>query len=108
MAMNLTEFLTARIEDDEAIARAFVEFRSRVDCFTPEATDFVERFDPARVLAECEAKRRIIGRWHETARPYSDSRQQEIHETLDEEVLPLLALPYADRPGYRDEWRPDA
>ncbi|MGW3808842.1 DUF6221 family protein [Micromonospora sp. NPDC005113] len=73
--------------------------------------EHITRHDPARVLAEVDAKRRIVdlfeyeqidvslpggppatvpGRRPATAGP----------------VLRLLALPYADRPGYRDEWRP--
>lgn len=66
----------------------------------------IARHDPARVLAEVQAKRRIIGRFEETAPPYASSRQQEIHETLRDEVLEFLALPYASHPGYRAEWSP--
>lgn len=35
-----------------------------------------------------------VGRRDETAEPY-----------LGDVLLQLLALPYADRPGYREEWR---
>lgn len=56
--------------------------------------EHVSRWDPARVLAECEAKRRIL----------------ELHRDLvdldDRATLRYLALPYADREGYREEWRP--
>ena len=114
--MNLTEFLTARIEDDEAIARDFIEFRSRVDCFTPEATDFVERFDPARVLTECEVKRRIVGLAAEATgidmslddNVLSTDRDTITDPYLGDVILQALALPHADHPDYRDEWRPDA
>jgi hypothetical protein len=61
--------------------------------------------DPARVLAEVDAKRRILALHDEQhdcdgdprsyADPYEGCR-----------TLRLLALPYADRPGYREEWRP--
>jgi hypothetical protein len=59
--------------------------------------EHIARHDPARVLAECDAKRRIITtiqRWLDTGYP-----------TLDH-VLFALALPYADHPDYRSEWRP--
>ncbi|MET8827527.1 DUF6221 family protein [Streptomyces sp. NPDC004610] len=55
----------------------------------------IVRHDPARVLAETDAKRRVLA-WALTAPP-SPSRDH---------VLRLLALPYADRPGYREKWRP--
>jgi hypothetical protein len=54
----------------------------------------IARHDPARVLAECEAKRRIV----------EMHAYQEEHFTPDE--LRALALPYADHPDYREEWRP--
>ena len=47
-----------------------------------------------RVLADCEAKRRIV----EVATA---------HGTLQSiEILSLLALPYADHPDYQEDWRP--
>lgn len=52
----------------------------------------VETWNPDRVLAECEAKREILD---VTRGTYSSDL-----------VRRLLALPYADRPGYREEWRP--
>ncbi|MGW4493798.1 DUF6221 family protein [Streptomyces sp. NPDC004376] len=54
--------------------------------------------DPARVLRETDAKRRIVERY---------AWLREHGDTGDIAwVLPLLALPYADREGYREEWRP--
>lgn len=61
--------------------------------------EHIARHDPARVLAEVDAKRRII----EVAIGEMD------HGDFGwawSQVLALLALPYADRPGYQDEWRP--
>ncbi|MFD8545696.1 DUF6221 family protein [Streptomyces sp. NPDC059649] len=55
--------------------------------------------DPARVLREIDAKRRMLGRINSHAAVMG---QDEVHGDL----LRLLALPYADRPGYREEWRP--
>ncbi len=66
----------------------------------------ITRHAPTRVLADVAAKRAIIARHQETAPPYADSRQQEIHETLRDEVLPFLTLPYAGHDGYRSEWAP--
>ncbi|MDX3068734.1 DUF6221 family protein [Streptomyces sp. ND04-05B] len=52
-----------------------------------------------RVLREIEAKRRIIGAFENY-----DREAPELD--VPESVVRLLALPYADRPGYREEWRP--
>lgn len=68
----------------------------------PELGAHIVRHDPARVLQEIEAKRRIIDDckgviigWH----------HEESWE-LARDVLRNLAAPYADRSGYRQEWRP--
>jgi hypothetical protein len=105
-AVTLAGFLLARIAEDEDAAsythhtapfECDIVFNARVDPgFGWTCTCGV----PARVLAECDAKREIIERWRETARPYADSRQQETHEVLDEEILPLLAVPYKDHPDF--------
>jgi IS5 family transposase len=64
-----------------------------------------------RVLAECEAKRGII-EWVWWAQEFidhevgADLKQAEM-EALGEypEALAHLAAVYADRPGFREEWR---
>jgi hypothetical protein len=68
---------------------------------------------PARVLREVEAKRRII-ELHPLV-TYTDE-EPGYRQILNDHTCPgrqapcttlrLLALPYADRPGYRQEWRP--
>jgi hypothetical protein len=69
----------------------------------------IARWDPARILAECEAKRRIV-ELHLTAMttppppdPYQEGLVQGWRDTS---VLQLLALPYADHPDYDPAWRP--
>ena len=52
------------------------------------------RWQPARVLAEVEAKRRILDLY------------EELYEPGLYEAVALLALPCADRPGYQEAWRP--
>lgn len=71
--------------------------------------------DPSRVLREIDAKRRIV----ECHEPWTASNGDTIcgrcgREHIDGrpgghypcQTLRLLALPYADRAGYREEWRP--
>jgi Family of unknown function (DUF6221) len=98
-ALTLAEFLLARIAEDE---------RERFAGISP----WLDR----RWRAECEAKRRIVGRaemildsWDAmhggdpSMAPYPDVNRRErwnAQETLDD-----LAQPYADHPDYREEWR---
>lgn len=88
---DLSEFLLARIAEDEERVRSF----AASDSF-PRGMVVRKHF---RIqLAECEAKRRIVERYgylHE----HGDSGDMRW-------VLPLLALPYADCEGYDESWRP--
>ena len=131
---ELVAWLRAQIDEDEALAReaggdswvavdlAFVDDPNgrqivRDECMTPGVQAHIARHDPARVLREVEAKRGIVElhsdrdhfcgigsierdgyTWHEAG----EKRRADIPCL----TLRLLALPYADRPGYREEWRP--
>ena len=118
---ELVRWLGEQLDEDERIARA-VEDRSapwdgqwmadgdsavrtvnghvlfyRHDSgpLKPGLADHVAEWDPARVLREIDAKRRILATLHE-----------EGGDRMFADIFRLLALPYADRPGYREEWRP--
>ncbi len=69
-----------------------------------EAKVFIERFNPERVLADCESKRRMLARLQNLSRAWWTTTR-----SADEakSVIREMALAYANRPGYRDEWRPD-
>jgi hypothetical protein len=77
------------------------------------AAGHIARWDPARVLAEVDAKRQVIEQAIAADRAYQSERR---HGAADPATVAVraalvsavasLALPYADRPGYRDEWRP--
>ena len=142
MTLTLTDFLLARIAEDEAAARLCAEmfpspwdvadrgWRVRIyaadipdegdhadpgDKRAPvvmevepdrnlddprwlsERVEHVRRHDPARVLAECAAKRLILRIWFE-----SEFCERDVMN----DVIDALALPYADHPDYREEWRP--
>ena len=58
--------------------------------------EHIARHDPARVLREVEAKRRIVA-MYERGMGYDQALT---------DSLRLLALPYADHPDCRAEWRP--
>ncbi|MGW0905068.1 DUF6221 family protein [Streptomyces sp. NPDC002853] len=87
----------------------------------------IARHDPARVLREIDAKRQIVNGYALSAQAVDElavrreKLKTEGHDLFmtDMELesaivrrdtlsgaLRLLALPYADRPGYREEWRP--
>lgn len=126
---DLIAFLRARLDEDEQVARMAVE-SLRCGChpgafagawakqgddrvivdgdvghsvadasgwggLEGEVALHVARWDPARVLAEVEAKRRILDEAIRLA-SYDGEFQ----------FLEMLALPYADHPDYREEWRP--
>jgi len=126
---SLTDFLLARIAEDEAAATAIydhdrwiVEEDDNGDEWVTEVdradqhwrvamlrrtgvADHIARHDPARVLAECEARRRIVEYAHsvqgglERMAPMSQGEW-----VIERHILGLLALPYADHPDYREEW----
>ncbi len=95
--MTLSEFLVARIAEDEGLVGAepprYEPRDMRIEWGEVGAISEVLLIGEARLRAECEAKRRII----ELCRSVPP---------LWSEILRHLALPYADHPDYRDEWAP--
>ena len=72
---------------------------------------FICEFNPARVLAEVEAKRAILA---EYGAALDRKRRHPDDLAVAGDLLAVvriirhhLALPYRDRPGYRPEWAPD-
>lgn len=111
--MELSEFLLARIAEDEESARAASSvLPSGPDPSYVSLADGLlrmqQRFDPARVLAECEAKRFVI----DALRGYEPSDEWGVEPDIGKRAnnaagaLRRMALPYADHPDYDEEWRP--
>jgi hypothetical protein len=101
---SITAFLLARIAEDEAIAQAALEpwagedDGATIGDFSRESFVFVKHFGPDRVLADCEAKSRIINLHNPCADwSYGDA-------TTCPELVALASV-YADHPDYRDKWR---
>lgn len=72
----------------------------------------IVRWDPARVVAEVDAKRRILRLYENALNAHRAGSISQRNRTQDEaavdvlgETVRLLALPYADRHGWREEWR---
>lgn len=109
--MTLTEFLLARIAEDERAAR---QGRALDD----PVADTYGTWDHARVLAECEAKRRIVERAvaaTSAADAWTHERlKTDTRDPLPEwarrdaycEVLRDMAAVYADHPDYAKRWSP--
>lgn len=158
--MTLTEFLMARIAEDEKLARNAIQARyveyetspewvydgnpsgafaarrkgsedlaasvligqaSSWDDSAQGGGRFARHWDPARVLAECEAKRCIV-ELHFTANGTSPDGPPCCNRCTEWDDYPyrvvagddpwpcvtlkLLALPYASHPDYDPLWRP--
>ncbi|MFT2014606.1 DUF6221 family protein [Streptomyces sp. 796.1] len=137
---DLATFLRTRLDEDEAAARAASPGPWHVNAEADEVlavdgitvcdgfalsgrqlratTEYIARHDPARVLAEVDAKRRILDIHQVTSYDNSESGADEGYgcrecgwsaEYSDQggwcETLRLLALPHVDHPDYQDTWR---
>ncbi|MFD8805596.1 DUF6221 family protein [Streptomyces sp. NPDC059597] len=83
-----------------------VSDRWRGQTIYARAAPHVAAHDPARVLREIDAKRRILAEHWLNGWVCDTCDNGEVGQTFPCATLRLLALPYADRPGYREEWRP--
>jgi hypothetical protein len=124
---DLAAFLLARIAEIEDVVRAGPQYMLRPDEFAAEVPvswkgiygDDLHVY-PLLLLADCDAKRRIVDdyRWYTEPDEYGPPRWSD-NSPADQEyelaggrfvglrtAVRLLALPYADHPGYREEWRP--
>lgn len=145
---DLATFLRAQLDEDERVARAAdsgrwlpedkgITFEYRADDFhggeaqarlvadTRANQWHIANWDPARVLAEVDAKRRMLELHAPVASgSYIQPGPLQCEHCADQchsrsglgcdspdapwpcDTVRLLALPYADRPGYQEEWRP--
>jgi hypothetical protein len=132
---DLIAFLRARLNEDEELAQEcppnfnIAESPEREGMFeirahAPEApgrfddlgefqypyAQYIARHDPARVLADVDAKRQIIEEHTDLDGAICPTcTEQDTYRTPQAEpcrTLRLLALPYAGHPAYREGWRP--
>lgn len=111
VGQTLTEFLLARITEDEARAPDAIKYL--ID-------DYYQVFTPERIVGECTAKRQIVELHGELltmrGEPYGYCRMCAENEEADWDGAPPVAWPcptlrhlasvYADHPDYREDWRP--
>jgi len=102
--MTITEFLEARIAEDEARASSGW---ARLGDSRWETTDYGQDFlTPSAVLAECAAKRAIIELAKEVA-VIDDALMVESGGWLwgtGEKILAALAAPHKDHEDYQEAW----
>jgi hypothetical protein len=113
--MTITEFLEARISEDEKLAEEASismhgqrhtdawDYTSYVLSSERDATEaqdkFIVNWWPARVLAECAAKRAIIEAF--------DPDAPDLDPYVGRDVIAMLAAVYKDHPDYQQEWALD-
>ena len=126
MQPDLDQFLLARIAEDKRIATDAAAESGQEEWAAGDlpgsgpherAAEHVARHDPARVLADCNARRRLVLACRDVgpdhaflgARPEGMAdfplTPTDQHQ-LAAVTLALLALPYAGHPEYRRHWRP--
>jgi hypothetical protein len=120
--LTLTEFLLARVTEDETAARragsaAWANSHHNIyltgdqsseviavgpwDGDLGDAAEHMARHDPARTLAECRAKRAIVAQYAAATPQTSGTDAQAL-----EQCVMSLAQVYGDHPDYRPEWKP--
>jgi hypothetical protein len=119
---SLAKFLLARIAEDEIGPRKWLERqRERTNALMAAGEPVPLNYRPAddiavdtwvlvprRVLAECEAKRRIVEMHWDTdpsCARCANPDDEMTNEPWPCQTLRLLALPYADHPDFQPEWR---
>jgi len=125
--MGLTEFLTARLAEDEAAARNTLEDRERMLPATLLAAvqqpdgSLITLGDPARVLREVEAKRAILAEHEDTYCGYiydhpdglmcvrcADADRDGVpyaERPWPCQTLRAVAAVYSDHPDYDEAWK---
>ncbi|MGY5127323.1 DUF6221 family protein [Streptomyces nigrescens] len=124
MTEALVAFLRARLDEEEVAAHTAPAgpwhadgdsvYASHpadlvVEYAYNDGAEHIARHDPARVLAEIEAKRAIVDQYAEVQEMDREDAEPEFaygRAVGLGEAVRLLALPYQEHPDYRPEWRP--
>ncbi|MFB7222430.1 DUF6221 family protein [Streptomyces sp. NPDC056227] len=134
MTDDLVRFLRDRLDAEEHVARAASPGPWHINAEADEVlaadgitvadgfalssqqlratTEHIARHDPARVLREVEAKRRIVDDYHyESTLPDGTALNEcgtcgAANDPWPCPTLRLLALPYSGHADYREDWRP--
>lgn len=123
--MTITEFLLARIAEDEAVAGEVREwdaahypdlareFHSQLEAYSyGYDNDPMISAHPSRIFAECAAKRSLVEMHRNMPSPFEDGLCAMCAETGANaqaypcDTIKALAVVYSDHPDYQDEWKP--
>ncbi|MFJ6729398.1 DUF6221 family protein [Streptomyces sp. NPDC091281] len=122
---ELTRWLGQQLDEDERIARragdtfwqigetgviVATEGDRAEECASVNwagVAEHIVRHDPVRVLREIDAKRQALAHYEQVFQQAADGADSyvKIVAALGRQVR-IMASVYADRPGYRAEWRP--
>lgn len=117
---DLARWLLDQIDEDENEARRAIErtttsrrmIRGEMVAVKIEPPRWrTAAWPPERVLAECEAKRRIVDlhrpeEFADAPGEFCCGHCQRTAGIYPCQTVRLLFLPYVDRPGYREAWAP--
>jgi hypothetical protein len=115
--VDLVQWLTAQLDADaEANASPYAEgawhtrgCASIPDVFGQETSE-CDCGVPSRVLREIDVKRQMLAEYEQAARyaktTWGQSNADQSRAQTLGKVVRLLAAPYSDRPGFREEWAP--
>ncbi|MFG2001624.1 DUF6221 family protein [Spirillospora sp. NPDC048911] len=114
---DLVEFFKARRDEDQWIAEGAAQDAGSAwesaKTFGPHGSDPIDdhiaRHDPARVLADVQADRRLIAEYERAVEFYNrpeNQRHSAGEVTGLYTAIKIRAERFADHPDYRDEWRP--
>lgn len=104
--MTITEFLTARYDEADAVAQTSLrrfEYGGRFPDLSLRA-DGTVMANPGAILDDTAAKRAILQAW--AARAEDDHPAISAHRTGLGLAIKLLAQPYADHHDYDESWTP--
>lgn len=95
--------------DDETVCDGFALSNNQLRA----TVGHIVAWDPARVLVECDTKRQVIELHQPTTltgtvdgREVAESRCVKCADRYPCQTLRLQTLPFVERDGYREEWRP--
>ena len=109
---DLTAFVTARLDEDEAAAKATAEPRRWHPDHFEEASEadqvHIARHDPWRVLSEVEADHRLLAEWQKAeADPAVDDQWNAGFAAGLRLAVRIRAARHSDHSHYRAEWEND-
>ena len=112
--MEIVDFLLQRIAEDEALARRVADgpgepggrgiWSVAIGVSGNDAKFAHVASDPARVLAECAAKRAIIEQRRRSDRSASQDMWEMGYSDANYDALNALAAVYKDHADYREDW----